>query len=55
MVVISRLVRIKGVDLLLDIIPDLCFSHPKLDFLIAGDGELTPLIEDMMAKYNLKD
>ena len=37
-VVISRLVYRKGVDLLVGIIPIICQDMPEVDFIIGGDG-----------------
>ena len=37
-VVLSRLVYRKGIDLLTAIVPRICAAYPKVKFLIAGDG-----------------
>ncbi|KAI9227024.1 MAG: hypothetical protein DHS80DRAFT_32156 [Piptocephalis tieghemiana] len=54
-VVVSRLVYRKGVDLLVAIIPPLCAAHPRLRFLIGGDGPKRLDIEQMREKYQLHD
>ena len=34
MVALSRLVYRKGIDLLVVIIPEMCYRHPQVDFII---------------------
>ena len=54
-VVISRLVYRKGVDLLVGIIPLICKSFPKVDFLIGGDGNRKLSLEEMVERERLQD
>lgn len=54
-VVASRLVYRKGIDLLVAVIPRLCQHHPDLDFLIAGDGPKRVDLEQMREKHLLHD
>ena len=50
-VVISRLVYRKGIDLLVDIIPNVCEQVPNVNFIIGGDGPKRLIIEEMIEKY----
>uniref|UniRef100_A0A669DQC6 Phosphatidylinositol N-acetylglucosaminyltransferase subunit A n=1 Tax=Oreochromis niloticus TaxID=8128 RepID=A0A669DQC6_ORENI len=54
-VVISRLVYRKGIDLLGGIIPELCLKHPYLHFLIGGEGPKRIVLEEVREKYQLHD
>ncbi|XP_054871260.1 phosphatidylinositol N-acetylglucosaminyltransferase subunit A isoform X1 [Amphiprion ocellaris] len=54
-VVISRLVYRKGIDLLGGIIPELCLKHPDLHFLIGGEGPKRIVLEEVREKYQLHD
>uniref|UniRef100_A0A0N4ZEH4 GlcNAc-PI synthesis protein n=1 Tax=Parastrongyloides trichosuri TaxID=131310 RepID=A0A0N4ZEH4_PARTI len=54
-VVACRLVYRKGADLLKYVIPNVCLLHPKVKFVIAGDGPKRVDIEIMREKYNLFD
>uniref|UniRef100_A0A667YWW2 Phosphatidylinositol N-acetylglucosaminyltransferase subunit A n=1 Tax=Myripristis murdjan TaxID=586833 RepID=A0A667YWW2_9TELE len=54
-VVISRLVYRKGIDLLSGIIPELCLKHPDLHFLIGGEGPKRIVLEEVREKYQLHD
>ncbi|KAM9850899.1 phosphatidylinositol N-acetylglucosaminyltransferase subunit A isoform 1-T1 [Aulostomus maculatus] len=54
-VVISRLVYRKGIDLLGGIIPELCHKHPDLHFLIGGEGPKRLVLEEVREKYQLHD
>ncbi|XP_061698152.1 phosphatidylinositol N-acetylglucosaminyltransferase subunit A isoform X3 [Syngnathoides biaculeatus] len=54
-VVISRLVYRKGIDLLSGIIPVLCLKHPDLHFLIGGEGPKRLVLEEVREKYQLHD
>ncbi|ORX90454.1 UDP-Glycosyltransferase/glycogen phosphorylase [Basidiobolus meristosporus CBS 931.73] len=54
-VVISRLVYRKGMDLLVAVIPRICAAHPKVRFLIAGDGPKRIDLEQMREKHLLHD
>lgn len=52
-IVICRLVYRKGVDLLVDIIPEICNRHPNVRFIIGGDGPKRIELEEMREKYEL--
>lgn len=52
-VVASRLVYRKGIDLLVGIIPIICTRHPEVDFLIAGGGPKQIELEEMIEKHVL--
>ena len=54
-VVVSRLVYRKGVDLLIGIIPRICKIFPNVDFLIGGDGNKKLELEEMVHKECLED
>uniref|UniRef100_A0AAY4DB59 Phosphatidylinositol N-acetylglucosaminyltransferase subunit A n=1 Tax=Denticeps clupeoides TaxID=299321 RepID=A0AAY4DB59_9TELE len=54
-VVVSRLVYRKGIDLLGGIIPELCAKHPDLCFLIGGEGPKRIVLEEVREKYQLHD
>ncbi|KAK1797869.1 hypothetical protein P4O66_008212 [Electrophorus voltai] len=54
-VVVSRLVYRKGIDLLGGIIPELCTKHPDLYFLIGGEGPKRIVLEEVREKYQLHD
>ncbi|KAJ8019860.1 Phosphatidylinositol N-acetylglucosaminyltransferase subunit A [Holothuria leucospilota] len=54
-VVVSRLVYRKGMDLLAGIIPEICCNHPDVDFLIGGDGPKRVDIEEVRESYQLQD
>jgi len=54
-VVISRLVYRKGIDLLLPVIPALCAAHPRVRFVIGGDGPKRLVLEEMRERYRLED
>ncbi|XP_070979691.1 phosphatidylinositol N-acetylglucosaminyltransferase subunit A-like isoform X2 [Oncorhynchus clarkii lewisi] len=54
-VVISRLVYRKGIDLLGRIIPELCLKHPDVHFLIGGEGPKRIVLEEVREKYQLHD
>ncbi|XP_033355358.1 N-acetylglucosaminyl-phosphatidylinositol biosynthetic protein isoform X3 [Bombus vosnesenskii] len=53
-VIVSRLVYRKGVDLLARIIPDLCSRYKNVQFLIAGDGPKRWLIEEVRERNLLQ-
>ncbi|XP_076631937.1 phosphatidylinositol glycan anchor biosynthesis class A isoform X1 [Colletes latitarsis] len=53
-VIVSRLVYRKGVDLLARIIPDICSRHEDVQFLIAGDGPKRWLIEEVRERNLLQ-
>lgn len=54
-VVISRLVYRKGMDLLASMIPIICSRHKDVDFLIGGDGPKRLLLEETREKYQLHE
>ncbi|KAK2580532.1 hypothetical protein KPH14_006263 [Odynerus spinipes] len=53
-VVVSRLVYRKGVDLLAHIIPEICSRHKNVNFLIGGDGPKRWLIEEIRERNLLQ-
>eukprot|EP00940_MAST-03C_sp_MAST-3C-sp2_P001708 g1708.t1 len=54
-VVVSRLVYRKGIDLLVHVIPKICASFPNVNFIIGGDGPKRLHLEEMCEKYQLHD
>lgn len=54
-VVLSRLTFRKGIDLLIDVIPEVCSKFPEVYFIIAGDGPKRKVLEYMIEKNNLKN
>lgn len=52
-VVNSRLVYRKGVDLLAAVLPKICQLNPKVQFIIAGDGPKRVLLEQSVEQYDL--
>lgn len=54
-VVVSRLVYRKGVDLLVGIIPPICRTFPNVDFLIGGDGNKKLALEEMVERERLQE
>ncbi|XP_038073159.1 phosphatidylinositol N-acetylglucosaminyltransferase subunit A-like [Patiria miniata] len=54
-VVVSRLVYRKGMDLLAGVIPVICQRHSDVDFLIGGDGPKRIDIEEVRENYQLQD
>jgi phosphatidylinositol glycan class A protein len=54
-VVVSRMMYRKGVDLLIDIIPEIIRKYPNVNFILGGDGDKLPLIYAMRDKYHLSD
>lgn len=54
-VVVSRMCYRKGVDLLVDIIPEIIKKYPNVHFIIGGDGPKKAILEAMRDKYNLSD
>ncbi|EXX68971.1 Spt14p [Rhizophagus irregularis DAOM 197198w] len=54
-VVASRLVYRKGMDLLVAAIPRICQMHSKVKFIIGGDGPKRIDLEQMREKYLLHD
>ncbi|XP_015117854.1 N-acetylglucosaminyl-phosphatidylinositol biosynthetic protein [Diachasma alloeum] len=53
-VVVSRLVYRKGVDLLAQIIPEICARYENVQFLIGGDGPKRWLIEEIRERNLLQ-
>lgn len=51
----SRLVYRKGVDLLVDIIPEICRRFPQVQFIIGGDGPKRIDLEEMRERNQLHD
>ncbi|XP_030852765.1 phosphatidylinositol N-acetylglucosaminyltransferase subunit A-like isoform X1 [Strongylocentrotus purpuratus] len=54
-VIVSRLVYRKGMDLLAAIIPIICETHQDVDFLIGGDGPMRINIEEVRERYLLQE
>lgn len=52
-IVNSRLVYRKGIDLLAELIPKVCMHHSKVYFILAGDGPKRRLLEDTVQLHNL--
>lgn len=52
-VVLSRLVYRKGVDLLVALIPIICAKNPQVHFLIGGDGPKRIDLEQMRERHQL--
>jgi len=54
-VVLSRLVYRKGVDLLISVIPAICKRYENVRFLIGGDGPKRVDLEQMRERHQLHD
>ena len=54
-VVLSRLVYRKGIDLLVPLLPAICQSFPHVDFIIGGDGPKRLALEEIVERYQLQD
>jgi len=54
-VVLSRLVYRKGVDLLVEIIPIICKEFENVDFIIGGDGSKKLDLEEMVERERLQE
>lgn len=54
-VVMSRLVYRKGIDLLAAVLPEICHRHPRVRFLIGGDGPKRYLLEKVVADEGLAE
>ena len=55
----SRLVYRKGIDLVAEAVPRICGRRfgkrrARVDFVVAGDGPKRILLEEMIEKYNLQ-
>jgi phosphatidylinositol glycan class A protein len=54
-VLLSRLVYRKGIDLLVQVIPPICSKYSNIHFIIGGDGPKKLLLDEMREKYQLHD
>jgi phosphatidylinositol glycan class A protein len=54
-VVISRLVYRKGVDLLVGVVPAICRLLENVDFIIGGDGSRMLDVQEMVERERLQD
>ena len=54
-VIVSRIHYRKGMDFLIDIIPETLKKFPNAHFIIGGDGPKMPLLVELRDKYNLRD
>lgn len=54
-VLLSRLVYRKGIDLLAEVIPLVCARISNVHFIIGGDGPKRLLLEEMRERYQLHD
>lgn len=54
-VVLSRLVYRKGVDLLTEVIPYVCNNYPNVHWIIGGDGPKRVDLEEVREKHQLHD
>ncbi|XP_064461193.1 phosphatidylinositol N-acetylglucosaminyltransferase subunit A-like isoform X2 [Ornithodoros turicata] len=54
-VVVSRLVYRKGVDLLAGVIPIICHRHPDVRFIIGGDGPKRLVIEEVRERHGMQE
>ncbi|XP_066542821.1 phosphatidylinositol N-acetylglucosaminyltransferase subunit A [Hoplias malabaricus] len=54
-IVVSRLVYRKGIDLLGGIISEICTKHHDVCFLIGGEGPKRIVLEEVREKYQLHD
>ncbi|RUS81571.1 hypothetical protein EGW08_010672 [Elysia chlorotica] len=54
-VVISRLVYRKGMDLLAGLIPGIAAKYPQVQFIIGGDGPKRILLEEVREQHQLLD
>lgn len=54
-IVNSRLVYRKGIDLLAHVIPKVCRSNYKVRFIISGDGPNRKLLEDAVTQHSLQN
>ena len=53
--VVSRLVYRKGMDFLVDVIPEICRRFPHVEWVIGGDGPKRVELEEMREKHQLHD
>ncbi|KDN49184.1 glycosyltransferase family 4 protein [Tilletiaria anomala UBC 951] len=54
-VVLSRLMYRKGIDLLIAAIPRICSLHPDVHFVVGGDGPKRVELEQMRERFFLQD
>ncbi|CAE7341530.1 PIGA [Symbiodinium microadriaticum] len=54
-VMLSRLVYRKGIDIAVKLIPRLCAEFPAVHFIIGGDGPKKLLLEEMLERHQLHD
>jgi phosphatidylinositol N-acetylglucosaminyltransferase subunit A len=54
-VMVSRLVYRKGIDLVVNVIPTICQRFPHVRFIIGGDGPKKLLLEEMRERHQLHD
>uniref|UniRef100_A0A0A9YUF0 Phosphatidylinositol N-acetylglucosaminyltransferase gpi3 subunit n=1 Tax=Lygus hesperus TaxID=30085 RepID=A0A0A9YUF0_LYGHE len=54
-VILSRLVFRKGIDLIIDIIPPICARYPHVHFIIGGSGPKESRIREIIEEYKLHD
>lgn len=54
-VVVSRLVYRKGVDLMIEVIPVICKHYPNVTFVIGGSGPMSIDLEEMIERHCLQD
>lgn len=54
-VILSRLVYRKGIDLVVNVIPTICQRFPSVHFIIGGDGPKRIELEEMRERYSLQE
>ena len=54
-VIISRVVYRKGIDLVAELIPLACARFPHVHFIVGGDGPKKLLLEEMREKHQLHE
>ncbi|XP_061197813.1 phosphatidylinositol N-acetylglucosaminyltransferase subunit A-like [Saccostrea echinata] len=54
-VMVSRLVYRKGMDLLASVIPQICSCHKDVQFIIGGEGPKRIVLEEMRESHDLHD
>lgn len=52
---VCRLTLRKGVDLLVDVIPEILRKYSNVRFIIGGDGPKMKILKEMRDKYNISD
>lgn len=53
-VVMSRMVRRKGTELLARVIPRVCRACPEVSFLVGGDGDLRVLLDEAVERHRVR-